>query len=165
MSIGHPYNGLAIIILVAYLSSANVQLFRWTLLRLILGLDVKDTGDVQASVKKKGTPMNKIMRSNKAVHDIENQNPNFVTLYHNMKSSTDKKMEIGSSSLRQEIWRKLRRKLLARNLLVGNSVLNRITEFCNDLKRLATRKRVNEIEQMETKFEVLQERDVQKAHG
>ncbi|GJV59090.1 hypothetical protein Tco_1465190 [Tanacetum coccineum] len=129
----------------------DMQLFRWTLLRLILGLDVKDTGDVQALVKKKGTPMNKIMRSNKAVHDNENQNPNFVTPNHNMKSSTDKKKEIGSSSLRQEIRRKLRRKLLAHNLFVGNSVLNRITEFCNDLKRLATRKRVNEIEQMETK--------------
>ncbi|GJY13160.1 hypothetical protein Tco_0382469 [Tanacetum coccineum] len=68
-----------------------------------------------------------------------------------MKSSTDKKKEIGSSSLRQEIRKKLRRKLLAHKLFVGNSVLNRITEFCNDLKRLATRKRVNEIEQMETK--------------
>ncbi|GKB44332.1 hypothetical protein Tco_0889274 [Tanacetum coccineum] len=80
----------------------DMQLFRWTLLRLILGLDVKDTGDVQslalAQAPAKYSPTNL----------CENQNPNFVTPYHNMKSSTDKKKEIGSSSLRREIRKKLR---------------------------------------------------------
>ncbi|GJX11040.1 hypothetical protein Tco_0200899 [Tanacetum coccineum] len=65
----------------------------------------------------------------------------------------EKKKEIGSSSLRQKIRMKLRRKFSTRNLFVGNSVLKRTIEFCIELKRLATRKREKEIEQMEMKQE------------
>nr|GEZ56705.1 hypothetical protein [Tanacetum cinerariifolium] len=120
-------------------------------------------------VKKRGTPMNKIM-STKNVQDSENRNPNSVTPDHNIKSSTEKKkendgsslcQENDGSSLCQETRRKLRSTFSARNLFAGNSVLNQITEFCNELKRLATRKK-EEVEQMEPEVGVLQEREVQK---
>ncbi|XP_052211323.1 LOW QUALITY PROTEIN: uncharacterized protein LOC127814101 [Diospyros lotus] len=76
----------------------------------------------------------------------ENQNPNFSSTpthqYTNamkaaMKSSTEKK-PIDDSSQR-EPRPQLKSTLSARNLFAGRDIVNQITEFCNELKRLATR--------------------------
>lgn len=123
-----------------------------------------------STVKKRGTPLNKITKTTKHLQDSENQNPNFVTPTDHVKSSTEKKQADRTSLLSEGTPRRLRSTFSARNLFAGNNILNQITEFCNELKRLATRKkeRMNEPEESEsvhTKREavgVLQEFEIQK---
>lgn len=75
--------------------------------------------------------------------DAENQDPNFSTPLQNkaklgkgtFKSSTNKKQESDG----YERAPKLRSTLSARNLFSGTDLLSKVSEFCNELKRLATR--------------------------
>ena len=85
----------------------------------------------------------------------ENQNPNLSTpLNHHeakslkaaIKSSSEKKKPIDIISQSDEMPR-LKNALSARNLFAGKDILNYITEFCNDLKKLATRARERENEE------------------
>ncbi|KAA8520250.1 hypothetical protein F0562_014506 [Nyssa sinensis] len=76
------------------------------------------------------------------VEDAENQNPNVYTKSHQynamkaaIKSSTEKK-QIDNFSQKEEM-SQLQRTLSARNLFAGRDILNQITEFCNELKRMA----------------------------
>ncbi|XVF33737.1 hypothetical protein REPUB_Repub17cG0194300 [Reevesia pubescens] len=86
--------------------------------------------------------------------DSENQNPNISTppnhqaksLKAAIKSSSEKKKPIKDISESEEMpW--LKRTLSARNLFAGRDILNHITEFCNELKKLATRARERENEE------------------
>ncbi|XP_059651839.1 uncharacterized protein LOC132299325 [Cornus florida] len=91
------------------------------------------------------------------VENSENQNPNFSTpskQYNSMKaaikSSTEKKQI--DNSLQKEDTPLLKSTLSARNLFAGRDILNQITDFCNELKRLATRAKEREnVERSNTK--------------
>ncbi|KAH7527843.1 hypothetical protein FEM48_Zijuj05G0009400 [Ziziphus jujuba var. spinosa] len=87
--------------------------------------------------------------------DGENQNPNLSTppnivaktIKSAIKSSTEKTEPIdGASSYNNNALPTLKSTLSARNLFAGRDILNQITEFCNELKRLATRSRERENE-------------------
>lgn len=101
-----------------------------------------------ATLKKRGTNQpfglsNKDTKYYKVVEDGENQDPNFSTpLQHKpkvgkgvIKSSADKKQASDAS----ERTPKLRSTLSARNLFSGADLLSKVSEFCNELKKLATR--------------------------
>ncbi|KAL0339118.1 UNVERIFIED_CONTAM: hypothetical protein Sangu_1433900 [Sesamum angustifolium] len=85
------------------------------------------------------------------VEDGENQDPNFSTpLIHKaklgkgaIKSSTEKK-QIKETMTKKEQTPKLRSTLSARNLFSGGDLLNKVAEFCNELKKMATRTRDKE---------------------
>lgn len=93
--------------------------------------------------------MNKDLKCDKIVEDSENQNPNFATpprfkaklMKQTIKSSTEKK----PADEKEEQIPKLRSTLSARNLFAGGDLLNKVSEFCNELKRLVvTRTRERE---------------------
>ncbi|KAF4360955.1 hypothetical protein F8388_016764 [Cannabis sativa] len=90
--------------------------------------------------------------------DSENHNPNFSTPLNNsnnnhakiiksaFKSSTEKKEAVVEAQLQQKnnnevLPPRLKSTLSARNLFAGRDILNQITEFCNELKRMATEQR------------------------
>ena len=83
--------------------------------------------------------------------DSENQNPNLSTppvhpaksTKTAIKSSTEKKKMANDMPQKNELPR-LKSTLSARNLFAGRDILNQITEFCNELKRMATRTRERE---------------------
>ncbi|XP_024984409.1 uncharacterized protein LOC112520307 [Cynara cardunculus var. scolymus] len=130
---------------------------------------VDDQNQSNTPMKKRGTPMNINSRSAKHVQDNENQNPNCLSpADHPVKLSEEKKAE-NSSSVSEETPRKLKSTFSARNLFAGNNILNQITEFCNELKRLATRTKQSgdehgekQIEQKKPGAGVLKEREVQR---
>lgn len=78
--------------------------------------------------------------------DSENQNPNLLTPPSNLskslkatiKSSEEKKRLVDDTSQYNKV-PSLRSTLSAKNLFAGRPILSQITEFCNELKRLATR--------------------------
>lgn len=84
--------------------------------------------------------------------DGENQNPNFSTPPHHQlksmktKSSSEKKKQIEPGAQKDESPR-LKSTLSARNLFAGRDILNQISEFCHELKKLATRAREKENEE------------------
>lgn len=88
----------------------------------------------------------KDLKYGRAIEDAENQDPNYLTPPNNkakflkefMKSSAEK------NQLDENTWRKgqprsLSSTLSAKNLFAGGDILNKVTEFCNELKKLATR--------------------------
>ncbi|MED6196373.1 hypothetical protein PIB30_046844 [Stylosanthes scabra] len=83
--------------------------------------------------------------------DSENQNPNLFTPPMNpfkymkaaVKSSEEKKKPADDTFLNNKA-PSLRSTLSARNLFAGRPILNQITEFCNEIKKLATRARERE---------------------
>ncbi|XP_043691138.1 DNA ligase 1 isoform X2 [Telopea speciosissima] len=93
---------------------------------------------------------------NKFTPDSENKNPNFSTPQNNkskvmkaaIKSSTEKKKlldESPSADFTQNNRRpQLKSTLSARNLFGGRDILSQISEFCNELKKLATRAKERE---------------------
>ncbi|XP_047939257.1 uncharacterized protein LOC125186837 [Salvia hispanica] len=96
-------------------------------------------GNRDATLKKRGTnqPFGLV------AEDAENQDPNFSTpLQHKArfgkaatKSSANKKED----SYANEGAPKLRSTLSARNLFSGTDLLSKVSEFCNELKKLTTR--------------------------
>ncbi|KAI3448902.1 hypothetical protein Pfo_005567 [Paulownia fortunei] len=118
--------------------------------------DIPPLGDRNkrdATLKKRGINQpsalsNKDTKYNRVVEDGENQDPNFSTpLNHKakvgkeaIKSSTEKK-QINDTIVKNERTPKLRSTLSARNLFSGGDLLNKVAEFCNELKKLATRPR------------------------
>lgn len=83
--------------------------------------------------------------------DSENQNPNSLTppilqaksMKAAIKSSTEKTKMADDMSQNKEPPR-LKSTLSARNLFAGRDIINQITEFCSELKRIATRARETE---------------------
>ncbi|XWS35508.1 hypothetical protein CRYUN_Cryun20dG0003100 [Craigia yunnanensis] len=104
---------------------------------------LKRRGQIQSSVFSKIDPTFN--------EDSENLNPNLSTppnhqaksLKAAIKSSSEKKKPIDDISQSDEMPR-LKSTLSARNLFAGRDILNHITEFCNELKKLATRARETE---------------------
>lgn len=102
--------------------------------------------------------------------DSENQNPNQSTPpnYANqqaqifkaaIKSSAEKK----ETTMDEAVLPRLKSSLSAKNLFAGRDILGQISEFCNELKRMATRPREREnsekAEEVERcKVEVLSEK-------
>ncbi|KAL3832951.1 hypothetical protein ACJIZ3_007687 [Penstemon smallii] len=80
------------------------------------------------------------------IEDGENKDPNFSTpLNHKakamkeaIKSSTVKK-EYNDNIMKKEQTQKLKSTLSARNLFSGGDLLNKVAEFCTELKKMATR--------------------------
>ncbi|XP_076902015.1 uncharacterized protein LOC143556627 [Bidens hawaiensis] len=99
-----------------------------------------------AALKKRGFfPPKKDSKTPNQVHDTENQNPNFTTppthksksLKEMIKSSSEKNH--GENTTEETAKPKLLKSTLsAHNLFAGREILNQVTEFCNELKRLAT---------------------------
>ncbi|XP_019186592.1 PREDICTED: uncharacterized protein LOC109181294 [Ipomoea nil] len=113
-----------------------------------------------ASLKNKGQVLQPVMSLNKdaksnrmvVVGDSENQNPNFMTppprlkakvLKEAIKSSMEREA-VEENSLYREQTRRLRSTLSARNLFGGGGLMNKVSEFCNELKKLASRAREKE---------------------
>lgn len=96
-------------------------------------------------------PLNKDSKCNKFIEDTENQNPNLSTppnqkasrfMKETIKSSAEKKQT--NNSQKEETTPMLKSTLSARNLFAGRDILNQITDFCNELKRLAMRTKERE---------------------
>ncbi|TKY49587.1 hypothetical protein E2542_SST27021 [Spatholobus suberectus] len=82
--------------------------------------------------------------------DSENQNPNLFTptttvnpVKDAIKSSEEKKKVVDDTFEDHKV-PSLRSTLSAKNLFAGRPILNQITEFCNELKKLAVRARERE---------------------
>ncbi|KAM3323403.1 hypothetical protein P3S67_004554 [Capsicum chacoense] len=100
---------------------------------------LKKRGQIQPSVS-----LNKDLKCDKIVEDSENQNPNFATpprfkannklMKQTIKSSAEKKPPVDEKEEQQIP--KLRSTLSAKNLFAGGDLLNKVSEFCNELKRL-----------------------------
>ncbi|KAM5552299.1 hypothetical protein ABKV19_026920 [Rosa sericea] len=89
--------------------------------------------------------------------DGENQNPNLSSTPPNyqakamkeaIKSSTEKKQPCDTAPQNSEVLPRLKSTLSARNLFAGKEILNQITDFCSELKRMATT-RAKEREEVE----------------
>ncbi|XP_022959717.1 uncharacterized protein LOC111460702 [Cucurbita moschata] len=85
----------------------------------------------------------------------ENQNPNFSTPQNHTAKAVFTKAEIKSSTEKKPMAEderqnnngaapSLKSTLSARNLFAGRDILNQITEFCNEIKRMAIRVREGE---------------------
>lgn len=93
--------------------------------------------------------------------DTENQNPNFTTTPSNqnttksaVKSCTEKKTQIDNlptDPKRMDQPKQLKSTLSAHNLFGGRDILSQVSEFCNELKRLATRAKGREINSIDVK--------------
>ncbi|KAL8239548.1 hypothetical protein R6Q59_016115 [Mikania micrantha] len=103
------------------------------------------------ALKKRGFQSNKDSKSTKCVQGDENQNPNFSTPHVNkakllkerIKSSSEKTHDENVLLHNNETPRLLNRVSSTRNLFVGKDIFNQVTDFCHELKRLATRTKNN----------------------
>lgn len=95
--------------------------------------------------------------------DSENQNPNLSTppnyqakaMKEAIKSSTEKKQPIDTPQ-NNEVLPRLRSTLSARNLFAGKDILNQITDFCGELKRMAMKAREREeVERLDVKKDIV----------
>lgn len=105
----------------------------------------------KGQVLQPGMSLNKDAKSNRVVGDSENQNPNFMTpprlKAKNLKEAIKSSMEreaVEENSVYREQTRRLRSTLSARNLFGGGGLMNKVSEFCNELKKLASRAREKE---------------------
>lgn len=122
-------------------------------LRSLERLPFGDRNLSDARLKKRGQSQSSFSSNEKPKFDddSENQTPNSVTPQNQVKSM---KMAINSSSENNKLMNdtsqndkvlpRLKSTLSARNLFAGKDILNHITEFCNELKKLATRARERE---------------------
>ncbi|XP_021280266.1 uncharacterized protein LOC110413674 [Herrania umbratica] len=120
------------------------------------GLPLREWNQGDAKLKRRGqSQSSKFSKIDPTFNeDGENQNPNLSTppnhqaksLKAAMKSSSEKKKPIDDISQSDEMPR-LKSTLSARNLFAGRDILNHITDFCNELKKLTTRARERENEE------------------
>lgn len=109
--------------------------------------------------------------------DSENKNPNLYSspLAKNlMKSSSQKIVEKNEKEGVEEskdVLSRMKSTVSARNLFAGRDILNQITEFCSELKRMATKAREGEnsesnmeksVKEEEGEVEVLGDKDLRK---
>ncbi|XP_060217189.1 uncharacterized protein LOC132644604 [Lycium barbarum] len=94
---------------------------------------LKKRGQIQPSVS-----LNKDLKCDKIIEDSENQNPNFATPPRLFRSKLMKQTIKSSAEKneKEEEIPKLRSTMSARNLFAGGDLLNKVSEFCNELKRL-----------------------------
>ncbi|KAL3615360.1 hypothetical protein CASFOL_041021 [Castilleja foliolosa] len=132
--------------------------------------DIPPLGDKikrDATLKKRGMNQPFALSSNKdtkpyrVVEDAENQDPNLSTpMNHQAKfgkqvKSSSEKEPINDTMLKNERAPKLRSTLSARNLFSGGDILNKVAEFCNDLKKLATRTKDRENDRADGNLDAL----------
>lgn len=100
--------------------------------------------------------------------DSENQNPNLSTppiyqakaMKEAIKSSTEKKQAIDSTPQNNEVLPRLKSTLSARNLFAGKDILNQITDFCGELKRMAMKAREREeVERLDVKKDIVDNKE------
>ncbi|XP_030476337.1 uncharacterized protein LOC115693470 isoform X1 [Syzygium oleosum] len=133
-------------------ASSSSKLRRQANMYEILPLGDRNQRDVV--FKRRGATQSRVPPSkspNRPNQDSENQNPNLSTplnLYSitkdTIKSSTEKKKAADDGTGATALPR-LRSTLSARNLFAGRDILNQISEFCSELKKLATRTKEKEI--------------------
>ncbi|GMN53601.1 hypothetical protein TIFTF001_022721 [Ficus carica] len=129
----------------------------------------------EAKVKRRGL-LNSI--NTKFNENRENQNPNLSTppykhqgkiLKMSIKSSAEKKEAADEAMLPPPPPPppRLKSTLSARNLFAGRDILNQITEFCSELKRMAMRAKERETEESakENVVVVLKEKDKEESKG
>ncbi|XP_073155174.1 uncharacterized protein [Henckelia pumila] len=105
-----------------------------------------------AKLKKRATNPTSVLlketNGGKILEDGENKNPNFSTPPNHkaklrkeaIKSSTEKKPRDDTALRKADQIPKLKSTLSARNLFSGGGdILNKVAEFCNELKKLATK--------------------------
>ncbi|KAK7401501.1 hypothetical protein VNO78_13036 [Psophocarpus tetragonolobus] len=108
--------------------------------------------------------------------DSENQNPNLFTpptkvnpVKEAIKSSEEKKKVVDDDTLEDNKVPSLRSTLSAKNLFAGRPILNQITEFCNELKKLAIRAREREnaenLSPKESEEEVVEKKTTNSVHA
>lgn len=108
-----------------------------------------------ARLKRRGQSQTSFLSNDKPTkfsEDSENQNPNSVTPQNQVKSlkaaikSSSEKNNIqnNDTSHNDEVLPRLKATLSARNLFAGRDIFNHITDFCNEMKKLATRARETE---------------------
>ncbi|KAI7731919.1 hypothetical protein M8C21_033177, partial [Ambrosia artemisiifolia] len=133
--------------------SSNSKLQRSSGVSEILGsVDHRNKRDPAALKKRGGFPSNKDSKTTKYVQDDdENHNPNFSTpppppmnkaksLKEMIKSSSEKNHF--EKNVKEEIPQQpLKSTLSAHNLFAGRDIFNQVTDFCNELKRLAMMRR------------------------
>ncbi|KAL5762761.1 hypothetical protein ACOSP7_019025 [Xanthoceras sorbifolium] len=125
--------------------------------RLIERLPFGDRSQRDARLKRRGQNQCSFSSNerSKCNEDCENQNPNSPTPNNNhqvksmkaaVKSSSEKNKLINDTSQNDDdqVSPRLKSTLSARNLFTGRDILGHITEFCNELKRLASRARERE---------------------
>ncbi|KAL3815085.1 hypothetical protein ACJIZ3_016353 [Penstemon smallii] len=110
-----------------------------------------DRNKRDATLKKRGihqpfTLINKDIKFNSVSEDCEDQDPNFSTppkykakaRKDEIKSSTERKQNYDNITMKEQT-PKLRSTLSAKNLFLGGDILNKVAEFCTELKRSATK--------------------------
>ncbi|TXG55782.1 hypothetical protein EZV62_017095 [Acer yangbiense] len=123
--------------------------------RLIERLPFGDRSQRDARLKRRGQnqPLFSSNEKSKFNEDGENQNPNSPTpnnpqvksLKEAIKSSSEKNKLINDTSKNDDqVLPRLKSTLSARNLFAGRDILGHITDFCNELKKLASRARDRE---------------------
>ncbi|KAL8222690.1 hypothetical protein R6Q57_020089 [Mikania cordata] len=108
-----------------------------------------DRNQRDAALKNRGYPVKKDSRTLKQVQNSENHNPNFSTppthkfnsAKEMIKSSSEKNNH--DENILSPKPSLLKSTLSAHNLFAGRDILNQVTEFCNELKRLAIRANAN----------------------
>ncbi|KAK0573908.1 hypothetical protein LWI29_015324 [Acer saccharum] len=123
--------------------------------RLIERLPFGDRSQRDARLKRRGQNQSLFSSNEKSKfnEDGENQNPNSPTpnnhqvksLKEAIKSSSEKTKLINDTSKNDDqVLPRLKSTLSARNLFAGRDILGHITDFCNELKKLASRARDRE---------------------
>ncbi|KAJ0095661.1 hypothetical protein Patl1_17216 [Pistacia atlantica] len=123
--------------------------------RSIERLPLGERNQRDARLKRRGQSQTSFVSNDKPTkfsEDSQNQNPNSVTpqnqvksLKAAIKSSSEKyNKQINDTSQNDEVLPRLKATLSARNLLAGRDIFNHITDFCNEMKKLATRVRERE---------------------
>ncbi|KAK2637095.1 hypothetical protein Ddye_031887 [Dipteronia dyeriana] len=126
--------------------------------RLIERLPFGDRSQRDARLKRRGQNQSLFSSNEKSKfnEDGENQNPNLPTpnnqqaksLKATIKSSSEKTKLINDTSQNDDqVLPRLKSTLSARNLFAGRDILGHITDFCNELKKLASRAREREGEE------------------
>ncbi|XP_022866770.1 uncharacterized protein LOC111386542 isoform X2 [Olea europaea var. sylvestris] len=109
-----------------------------------------DKNKRDATLKKRGVNQPFISpntKYNRNFDDSENQDPNFSTpsnrkghgMKEGIKSSAERKKLTDDIITTKNQAPRLKSTLSARNLFSGGDLLNKVAEFCNELKKLATR--------------------------
>ncbi|KZV47247.1 hypothetical protein F511_07670 [Dorcoceras hygrometricum] len=132
--------------------TSNFKLQRSARVSEILPFSEEKTRDTK--LKKRGTNRTSVLLKNtnndKILEDGENQNPNLSTPPNHhaklrkeaVKSSTEKKSRDDTAMRKANQVPKLKSSLSARNLFSGGGdFLNKVADFCNELKKLATKVR------------------------
>ncbi|KAG6411427.1 hypothetical protein SASPL_129509 [Salvia splendens] len=116
-------------------------------------------GNRDATLKRRGTNQ----PFGLAAENAENQDPNFSTPVQYKawfgKAATKSSANRKEDSYANEGAPKLRSTLSARNLFSGTDLLSKVSEFCNELKKLTTRAQDKESDENHAEERIMSERE------